>query len=478
MSDLVFDLSPIQSAYVHTDAHIAMLMGPMGEGKTFASIAGLIAHAARCGRDIRGAIIRDTHTNIKISTVPDIEQILGKFVTFHDDSKKMVIHSTPKVEVDLFGIDDPASLSKLQGPQYAIIWLEEPAPIIEKANAGLPKDVFDMAVARASRQRGTTMRVQISQNPADEDHWTEILANEPEVYATDPDTGKSIIKKVFRIPYGENKYLNELTRVANRAAFKNDPGKFARYVEGRAAPVLRGKKVTPEYNPKIHFSEHVLPIVPGAIGVRGWDAWQNPCCLIGQLIPPGKLWIHDVVVGDGIGVRELIKQQVIPLLGSPKHKDQIHDWRDIGDPTMRTPDQSSIQMTAAKVLEKLLGTRFEPGPTRWAARINPTKTALTQLATDGAPVIQISRSAQILHRTLNGGWHWKTDNSGNVVGNLPVKDNFSHPGDSFSYLVSILFPYAWAPRGKKQSRRKQMNRAMSYASGNFRHSHNITNAVV
>lgn len=119
----------------------------------------MVYHARRCGKDIRAALVRDTHQNIKMSTVPSLSEIFGAFVTFHDDFKKMVIHSQPRVEADLFGIDDPASLSKLQGPEYAIIWLEEPAPIIERANVGLPKDVFDLSVARASRQKGTILRV-------------------------------------------------------------------------------------------------------------------------------------------------------------------------------------------------------------------------------------------------------------------------------------------------------------------------------
>jgi len=223
-----------------------MLIGPMGEGKTFCGITSLLVHAARCGRNIRGALIRDTHQNIKISTIPDIQETLGNRVTFHDDYKKMIIHTTPKVEMDLFGIDDPASLSKLQGPQYAIIWLEEPAPIIEKANAGLPREVFELAVARAARQRGTKMRVQITQNPADEDHWTASLANEPAVYGADPDTGFQIRKKVVRIPYGENRHLNAQARAAHRSVFKEGTRQYYRYVLGMEAPVQKGKKVTPE----------------------------------------------------------------------------------------------------------------------------------------------------------------------------------------------------------------------------------------
>src|SRR6056297_3408411 len=291
-NDLIFEFSPTQEKFVFSETQVVMLKGPMGEGKTHAGVGGLVAQAKRCGRNIRAALVRDTHQNIKISTVPDLQEVLGNFVSFHDDYKKMIIHSQPKVECDLFGIDDPAALSKLQGPQYALIWLEEPAPIIEKANAGLPRGVFDMSIARASRQTGTTMRVQITQNPADEDHWTEEVAHGPSVLGEDPDTGAQIRLEVFDIPRGENKYLNPLSRAANIAAFSSDPGKYARYVEGRAASVSQGEAVLQTYNAATHFCEtEELPIIQGATGVRGWDAWHNPACIVGQMVPPGRLII-------------------------------------------------------------------------------------------------------------------------------------------------------------------------------------------
>lgn len=462
--DLLFDLSPTQSAFVHTDAHINILKGPMGEGKTYAGVAALIRHAERCGRNIRGALIRDTHQNIKISTAPDIQEVLRRYVTFKDDSKKMIIHSTPKVEMDLFGIDDPTALSKLQGPQYAIIWLEEPAPIEDKSNAGLPRNVYDLSIARAARQRDTILRVQITQNPADEDHWTEEVANEPRIVAEDLETGEKIIKAVFNIAYGENKYLKSLTRLAHIAAFKGDPGKYARYVEGRAAPVSVGAKVTPEYNSQIHYADKELDVVPGAVGVRFYDGWHHPVCIIGQLISPGKLWIHHAHYGDGMGMRELLTDYVKPSLASPKYAGKIHDWRDIGDPTIATPDQSTTSMSTQKVIEDLLKTRFERGPTRWKARIQPTKTALTKLSTDGGIKILISSTAYNLHRALNGGWHWKTSNNGRKIGNLPVQgDKHGDIGNAFAYGVALIFPYEYEAMKKQAVKKNPMARAMSYA---------------
>lgn len=116
----------------------------------------------------------------------------------------------------------------------------------------------------------------------------------------------------------------------------------------------------------------------------------------------------------------------------------------------------------------MLDTRFEPGPTSWTGRIDPTKSSLLMNATDGSPRILLSKSAYLLHRALNGGWHWKKDNSGNIIGNLPVKDKHSHPGDAFCGLVSVLFPYVRLKTNKKKgdmTTRKRM--ARSYRGGNY-----------
>ena len=465
-NDLFMQLSPTQSMFVHSNADVVILHGPMGEGKTHAGAAALIRHAQRCGRDIRAAIIRDTHQNIKTSTVISLKEILGDWVSFHDDNKIMRIKCTPKVECSLFGIDDPASLSKLQGPEYACIWLEEPAPIIERANAGLSRDTYQLCVARAARQTGTEMRVQITQNPADEDHWTESLANEPSVIAKDPDTGVEIIKEVYRIAYGDNKFLNEKARAANIAAFKDDAGKYARYVEGKAAPVSQGVAVTAGYNKAIHYSDTELPVLKNAIGVRFYDAWHHPVCIIGQMVIPAQLWIHEALTMPGSGMRELIENSVIPTLAGPKCKDKIQTWRDIGDPSMYQPDQSTVTRNTAKVVEDLLKTRFEAGPTRWHHRIDPTRTALSQMAPDGSgPKIKLSSTAYNLHRALNGGWHFKKDNNGRTIGPIPVKDSYADLGDAFSYGVSMIFPYV-RPKSEQNKTRRRDPRAIanSYAT--------------
>lgn len=484
MSGLVFDLSPTQYAFVNSDAHIVQIKGPMGEGKTVAGIAGCYAHAQRCGGPIRGALVRDTHQNIKTSTVNSIRDILGKYAHFSDGCKKVTFfakQNTPCVELDMFGVDGEGSLSKLQGPEYAIIWIEEPAPIEEKANAGLPKAVFDIAIARAARQTGRKPRVQITQNPSDDDHWTSALEYAPEVYAdyTDPGTGEvfQILLACFNIAPGENQYLSGLTRAANRAAFKDDPAKWARYVEGKTAANLKGKKVTPGYNEDIHYAKAVLPVFAEQQVITMWDGWHHPSCVLAQYAPDGQLVVHDVCLGEGLGAEDLIDEQLAPLLLSSKYKNKVRSLRIIGDPSMATPDQSSVRRITSKIIEKKLarygGPRFEKGPVRWPARRDPVNQCFKRLMNDGRPAVIVSRSAAVMHRAFKGGWHYKTNNAGHVIGDKPVQDPHDHPGQAFAYGIAKLMPFNPAQNYQRvlaAARRANRRRAQSYGGtgGGFR----------
>lgn len=275
---------------------------------TFSSIAALIQHAKRCGTAIRGAIVRDSHENIKISTVNSIMDALPVgYYKFKNDYKHLDIFSDPPVAMDLFGIDDLSAVSKLQGPEYAVIWLEEPAPIADAANAGLSEDVYNAALASCARQRGTVPRLQISMNPGNEEHWTyrrfftdPILSSEGD-FMVDP-ANPLITIKVFRIPVGENKELSEIARQATRSAYSSDVQSFARYAKGEFAKVYTGKKVTPDYNKNgQHYSDSVLAPANGLVGFRAWDSWHSPSPYDEKteiLMSDGWRLIKDVNVGE------------------------------------------------------------------------------------------------------------------------------------------------------------------------------------
>ena len=230
--ELHLKFSPAQHDFINSTATVVALIGPQGEGKTYAGLWGLVAHAMRFdNRPMRGAIIRDTFENIKNMTIPSILDASLNEAVFHSGGRKMKILNA---EIDLFGIDDLASLSKLQGAEYSFVWLEEPAPIAAKENAGLREEVFDTALSRISRQRDSIPRLQITMNPADEEHWTY------RKLIFDPINQRNVTTEVFNIPYGSNWIITEDQREIVKMAYKDRPDLYDRYVKGRFSYVQVG----------------------------------------------------------------------------------------------------------------------------------------------------------------------------------------------------------------------------------------------
>lgn len=432
-------LSATQRAFVESSAQIVWLIGPQGEGKTFAGFIGLLTHQRRMGKAVRAALIRDTFQNIKTMTIPSIQDILGlmpvefaRSFGWHDGGRKL---QGPGLDVDLFGIDDLGSLTKLQGGEYSAIWLEEPAPMVERANAGLPEQVFTAALSRVARQRGAVPRLQVTMNPADEEHWTYCYAVQK------PINTEHVKTQVFNIPHGENTHLTDIQRQTASAAFANDPALYSRYVEGKFAFAAIGEKVTPEYSEDLHRSREVIAPIPFRLTYRFWDGGLNPTCVICQVAPSGRINILDAIVGSNIGVRQLIETQVRPVIAG-KYR-EITEWRDIGDPSMQNREQSSSDTSAAKVIEDTLHTCFLPGPVSWEARREALKEALSRVI-DGRGMLQVSRSAEVIHKALRGGWHYRKTNTGQVLRDIPEKDIHSHPGDALSYGLAHILP--WKPR--------------------------------
>lgn len=461
-----------QDSFIRSKATVAALIGPQGEGKTWAGAIAMWHKGQqwkrKTGQPMPGAIIRDTHSNIKRMTVPAItksfsHQGVGTLIDWSDDYHKLrsLDHS---LEIDLFGMDDLGALTRIQGAEYAFIWIEEPAPMIERANAGISQEVFDACVSRVARaintvheEMGLLPRLQITMNPADEDHWTFHELIEDPRFPSDEFPKLSI--EVFNIPYLENPYQSDISRQATRAAFKNDTGLHMRYVEGKFAFVMVGVKVAPEYNEKIHRAGIDLKPLPACQGYRFWDGGLNPTCVIFQSTPSGRLFGLDTLVGENIGMRQLIRTRVKPLMDTKYAA--VKEWRDIGDPALRQREQSDSENTASAIIEEELSTTFEPAPVDWNARREGIKEALSRLS-GGEPMVLLSRNEGILHRALRGGWHYRKDATGKVMSDKPVKDKHSHPGDAFGYGMAVIL----GKGGRLQENQDWKNR-MTYQQARF-----------
>jgi len=473
-----FELSVTQEEFIFSDAIVNALISNTGEGKTFASIAALPIHAMRCplphGSPLRVAIIRDTHQNIKMSIVPSIKETpFAPICKFYDDYKVLKIASKTPVEAHLLGIDDPAALSKLQGPEFGLIWINEPAPIIDRMNAGISEEVFNLALVRCARQKNTIPRLQIDMNPGDKGHWTHRRLIENKYI--DPDNPE-ITKKIWFIPYGENKFVNEISRAAVRAAYANDPSAYTRFVKGEFAPTYVGARVAPQFNKDTHVSNFFLKPAEGLWSFIMWDGWHKPAALLGQITRSNRVVFLDACYTNKVSdIRSLIRNQVMPLLNSPRWKNvEVKGWRHIGDFTMRQPDQSNRSECAAEVVEKTFGCIFESGPARWDVMKHGIGYALNH-AVDGRSAVIIDPRLEWLISGLEGKWHYKTDHQGNIMNPKPVKNDYSHLCDAFANGVNVLVPalnFDQFVAAYKAQNKATLQRASSYG-GNY----NIQRAV-
>lgn len=471
-----YTATPTQLAFIKSEAVVNVIYSNTGEGKTWACIRAILEHAYRCGKPIRIAIVRDTLENLKTSVVRSIEEFFQSSPSafrFWDGYKKLTIYLKDEnkkpltITADLFGIDDPAALSKLQGPEYALIWLNEPAPITdsERLSAGLPEEAFKAALVRCARQKGTLARLQVDMNPADEDHWTYKRFLEDDLI---DEENPLITKAVFRVPYGENIHASEVSRQAVRAAYKDDQAGYCRYVLGQFAKVYKGPAVTPGYNRVRHLSPAPLIPAPGLVSFAFFDSWSNPSCVLGQITQYNRLIFLDTLRLEGSDIETLMETQVVPLLESPRWKGKAKGWRLGGDPTMKNMDQSNKLLSAARKLEKYFGTFFEGGPKEWSMIENHIRWALRQTDFRGEPMILLSADNKILDKGLNGAWHYHINNQGKRTSTLPVKDEASHPCDSFAAAVCVLMPTKLSNIKKRSNRahaQKARRRAASYAGG-------------
>ena len=468
--EIVIAPSPTQHLFITSTATIVVLIGPQGEGKTWAGAVALLYYAQRWKQaglkpPVRACAIRDTHENIKRMLVPSINSAIGDLITWHDEYRHMKLIDGSLV-MDLFGMDDDASLTKLQGAEYAFIWLEEPAPIIDRTNVGLSVNVFNVALSRVARQlkkeglaKGIGPRLQVTMNPADESHWTfhEFIENPRFPSVQYPD----ITLEVYNIPYGENVNLPDVARQATAAAYSKNPALFARYVKGQWAFVSTGVQVTPEYNETIHRSNEDLEPVPGVPIYRGWDGGLHPACVVVQVFPTGRMVVLDSLVGENIGMRQFIKTYVKPLMRQRyqwflQNRSYVHD---VGDPTLMAKDQSNSDTWAAKIIEHELKTSFIPGESAWQPRLEAVKHALTTLV-DGRPQLYISRHEGYVHRALRGGWAYRVDSNGTVIKDIPIKNIHSHPADALSYVLAYVLGYTFVINRPKlfQTHRRHFRR--------------------
>lgn len=425
--NVTFHANPLQRQFIESRAKADLYSSRMGEGKS-TGLAWATLYHSRHNPGAKWALIRDTWENMQATTLKTFMEWFppGVFGTYNVGRKTFVwAEGVSAGEVQFLGMDDPADASKLMSRELAGFGIDEPAPAV--GSAGVAETIFDIAMTRLRQPGMQWYGAKLAENNPDEAHWTY------KRWVTEPDEG-FVLWQPHTPENTQNlppDYYEQM-----RKTLAHRPDLIRRFVEGDFGFQQIGKSVTPQWSDRLNLALGLSPI-RGRELVMLWDFGLNPTCIITQTTPMGYWNVLDAMVGDGIGVDELIGDWLVPLLQAryPGKQNILH----IGDPAGLNREQSSSQQSAVRLLLRRLGGRWRSGPKSTPACREALRAVMSRTI-QGKAVLQVDRHrAQPVWHALRGGWHHHIARSG-IVSAEPQKDIHSHPGDAMAYGAAILFP--------------------------------------
>lgn len=424
--ETAFVPNPVQRNFIESRAKADLFSSRMGEGKSTA-IAWANFYHTRHNPGARWAIVRDTWENLRATTMKTFFQWFppGIYGTFNASHKTFTwAEGVAKGEVEFLGMDDAQDATKLMSRELGGLAIDEPAPAV--GSTGVDEMIFDLGLTRLRQPGMKWYAAKLAENNPDEAHWTYkrfVAPGDPEFriwQPTNPENARNLPAS----------YYQDMRRT-----LIHRPDLVRRFVEGEFGFQQIGKSVTPQWNDKIHLAVGLIPIARQEL-ILLWDFGHNPTCIITQKTPLGHWNVLDAIVGDGIGVEELLEGAIVPLL---RDRYMNHPLRHIGDPAGNQREQTSIRRTAVMAIKSRLGGSWRSGPVKPEARIEPLRAVLSRNI-NGRGLVQVDRDrAAPVYHALRGGWHYHIARTG-LISSIPVKDQHSHPGDAMSYGAALLFP--------------------------------------
>lgn len=430
-----FKANPIQNQFIRSQARADFWCTRMGEGKS-AALAWCSFYHTRHNPGAVWAVIRDTWENLRDTTQEEFFKWFppGIYGTYHHTNKEYTwAEGVAKGKVKFLGMDDPDDVSKLQSRKIDGFAFDEPAPALN--SGGIPETVFDVALSRARDPGMQWYPVKLAANNPDESHWT---------YKRFVDPGTEGFRYHQSARPENEKNLRQGYYAELRRQWAHRPDFIKRFVDGKFGYSQQGKAVTPQWNDEFHLATGLSPL-PGVEVVMLWDWGLNPTCVITQVTPMRQWLILDAMVGEDIGVEELIETEVKPLLAT---KYKRFGWWHIGDPAGENREQSTSKASAVRTVLKMLGGRWRAGPKSTFEGVEPLRAVLSR-----NNLVQVDRNnARAVWMALRGGWHYHVARTG-VVSTEPVKNIHSHPGDAMRYGAAVLFPMALKSIGRARGRK-------------------------
>ena len=460
--NLDFSQSPTTWNFLNDDSFVRGLMGPVGSGKTYASLAEVMLRAVKQPpspvdniRYTRFAVIRNSYPELRTTTIKTWQEIFPENTWGEMRWSPPITHhiklperdGTPGLdcEVIFLALDQPRDVRKL-------LSLELTGGFIDEARE-LPKAVVDGLTSRVGRyptkkHGGCPWRgVWMSTNPMDSDHWWHELAEKnpirgryPWKFYKQPGGVVEATKEHDDALFGANKYwrLNPKAENVNNLP----PGYYEQQLAGKTLDwiecyagakyvyVQDGKPVWHEYSDSLMAADVEIEVgMPVHIGL---DFGLTPAAVFGQKMPNGR-WhiVHELVAFD-MGL-ERFAHHLMADISTKFDKCEVFIW---GDPAGGKRDEI-FEVTAFDHL-RTLGLRAQPtNSNAFMVRREAGAMPMNRLI-DGKPGLLVSKDCNRTRKSLAGGYHFKRMAVGaghERFRDVPSKNDHSHVGDAYGYLM-------------------------------------------
>jgi len=460
--NLDFSESPTVWQFLNDNSFVRGLMGPVGSGKTYASLAEVILRAVKQPpspvdgvRYTRFAVIRNSYPELRTTTIKTWQEIFPENTWGQMRWSPPITHhiklpprdGAPGLdcEVIFLALDQPKDVRKL-------LSLELTGGFVDEARE-LPKAVVDGLTSRVGRyptkkHGGCPWRgVWMSTNPMDSDHWW------PELAEKNPIRGK-YPWKFFKQPGGVIEATPEHDQTifaAGKHWIQNPkaeninnlpPGYYEQQLAGKKLDwincyagakyvyVQDGKPVWHEFSDSLMTSD--VEIEKGMPVHIGLDFGLTPAAVFGQKMPNGR-WhvVHELVAFD-MGLERFCHHLLADIETHFPGSD-VMIW---GDPAGVKRDEI-FEVTAFEHMQTL-GLRAQPTASNdFMVRREAGAMPMNRLI-DGKPGLLVNHKCQRVRKSLAGGYHFKRVAMGGGqerFRDVPNKNEHSHVGDAYGYLM-------------------------------------------
>lgn len=467
--NLNFSKSPTVWKFLQSKGFVRGILGPVGSGKSYACAAEIMLRAVQqkpSPRDgikySRFVVVRNTYPELRTTTIKTWQELFPEAVwggmrwqppiTHHLKLPSRGDAAGIDCEVIFLALDTPQSVRKLLSLEITGAWCNEARE--------LPKAVIDGLTHRVGRYPSKAdggpswYGIWMDTNPPDNDHWWHNLAEKTPIkgqfawnFYKQPGGVVEVAKnKLPKNPeangciFSGGKWWQENAKAENKENLPNGyyqqllGGKnldwIRCYAEGKYTFVQEGRPVWPEYDDDIMSGDTSLdPYYPVQIGV---DFGLTPAAVFGQRTTTGAWKIIDEIVTFDMGL-ERFGRELMARIAERYNKHDILIW---GDPAGNKRDEI-YEVTAFDHLRSL-GFKAQPTDTNaFQVRREAGASPMNRLVS-GKPGIIVDKTCLRLRKSLSGGYFFKRQSMGagqERYKDTPVKNEHSHIGDAFGYLM-------------------------------------------